>query len=266
MRTGESKSKYAEIEVDGEKNSPQYFSHSQGQNGKLSFVKHTLPLSLSPFSSSPFIFLSTASPALARSPASRDDQNPDTEPRQHATRPAATANSAASRSDGDNHSAPSPALLISLVANNSSADAEAEQAPAFRALERSPAVRAPRTNGGGVGPREARTRHRPLRRRARAPEGHRGRAAGGGGAVFGGRGRAGVRPRVRASADELWKPELAAGGDSPFIFLFFFSSLFLPCSSRFMWRAGLCVWRTGDAEEMSALPLDCVRILGNIAV
>jgi hypothetical protein len=233
-------------------------------------LSNTHYLSLSPFSSSPFIFLSTASPALARSPASRDDQNPDTEPRQHATRPAATANSAASRSDGENHSAPSPALLISLVANNSSADAEAEQAPAFRALERSPAVRAPRTNGGSVGPREARTRHRPLRRRARAPEGLRGRAAGGGGAVFGGRGQAGVRPRVRASADELWKPELAAGGDSPFIFLsFFFLSLFffpVLLDSCGLWRAGLCVWRTGDAEEMSALPLDCVRILGNIAV
>ena len=43
-----------------------------------------------------------------------------------------------------------------------------------------------------------------------------------------------------------------------------FSFFFLACSSRFVWRAeclNLCVWRTGDVEEMSALALDFVRIL-----
>ena len=172
---------------------PQCFS--EGQNEKLSFVNHAAPspfsVSLPSPSSSPFIFLH----GLSGSCSARDDQkNPQhrTTPARHA--PAATANPASSHRDGENHSSPSSALVISLAPNNSSAEADragTDYQHFVRALERSRRScskdrEGGAGNGGGVGPSEARARHLPLRQLSRAPEGHRGRAAaaGGGGAVF----------------------------------------------------------------------------------
>lgn len=67
------------------------------------------------------------------------------------------------------------------------------------------------SNGGGVGSRQALARHQALHRHAGAPEGHRGSAAGKGGASTAGAGCAGgegeVAVNVYAAAVELWEPE-----------------------------------------------------------